>query len=178
MVFSGEGNVEDSENDVLEIVTRYCLSWIQYFTKFKVLFFITSIGVFFCIHYNLHILTHIFHYKNLVIIISLLSCMCMHTHTHTQFLSFWEGSGLMDLFSDFFCRCSYWTCQFNCRGLAADKFIIISIYSISILYSRSIVANSFKKVFLFKWCLSAGSVHCECSPPRELFRRMVHSMWF
>ena len=137
MVFSGEGNVEDSENDVLEIVTRYCLSWIQYFTKFKVLFFI-----------------------------------------HTQFLSFWEGSGLMDLFSDFFCRCSYWTCQFNCRGLAADKFIIISIYSISILYSRSIVANSFKKVFLFKWCLSAGSVHCECSPPRELFRRMVHSVWF
>ena len=156
--------------------------WVGFnFTRFKVLFFITSIGVFFCIHYNLHILSHIFHYKNLVIIISLLSCMCMHTHTHTYTIAFllrrFRVDGLV-LWFFFFCRCSYWTCQFNCWGLAADKFIIISIYSIFILYSGSIVANSFKKVFLFKWCLSAGSVHCECSPPRELFCRMVHSMWF
>lgn len=57
----------------------------------------------------------------------------------------------MDLFSDFLVSALMALANLAAKGERADAFIVISIYSISILYSGPIVANSFKKVFLFKW---------------------------
>lgn len=59
MVLTGERNVENYEKHILETIARCYLIWIQYLTKFKVLFSITSIEVFFYIHDNLHVLSHI-----------------------------------------------------------------------------------------------------------------------